>query len=1042
MEFWRAGLFGTFSTFRNRVTMTVGDFLPGETANLSLTLYDKNGVQLGQPGRVSVTGRDGTATLTAVAPGATPEVAFFLVQADETNRHVWVDELAFNDPTTTAPPDFTIAVQGIQPPTFYVTQGGSTTAPLPLVRYNGSNGDITLKASGLPPGVTATFTPNPVPGLQTTSQMTLSVVNGVPTTQGTSFMVTATPAGPSVGPGPHSAQLALSIWPAISVSFGRGPFDLGACTLLTIGPIDVTRDPAVVRDALVLSVRLLNPDGTTGDLPQGIHANFTPPTSQAPGTLHTLAMSVDLGALGATGQLTFVIQASGGVWNVQSLPFIIRGGGFGITSITSSGTIPNAILNQPGSEIVIGGFGFCPGIRVEFGNDRARVDPASLTPTEIKAFVHRYATDGPITLLAPDGSRAQSSNTFIVDSVRNWDGYNFYNYVPNTTFGQLTEEYGANETEDSIPLCWPFDCDVTFPDPIVEVIFNILKAGTDAKDGGGACFGIALSAARFRSGARALADFLPPGSRKIFDLAAFPDDHGLLTDFINSQVTAQLSEQFLINWLNQHLGHSEGLTGDSLSQIRNDIHDSLARGERPMITLKYDGGGHVVTAYDVEDVSRNPIEYFIDVYDPNLPFSSDENTDTSGGTHVGKVTASRIHVAPDGTWGLLRKTAFIDGLTVIPASSIPISPTLVGSEGAQILAIFGSVGALDQAGRSPAAPPSRTTQLTDAGGRTLYAPDGTLNRNQATRLRAAPFAFFTPSHVQETELYVADSRPGPIVQSVIGTKAGADTHTIVGPGLSARIDTTAAQNVTDQIGYDQSGGVSFSSNGPAKPVAIGLSSRNGGDARGAELVTTSAVAALEQLHFTADRSAVTVRHASAAPARLRLSLAAAKGGAVIFDSGPLQVAPGVAVTFTPQNWSTLDSVVMAIQGATSERKIEIRNSYKPAHPVTISGIAVSTVNHEPNVRVAKVESSIGDVPAGAQVAITYVVRQAGSVVDTGGQTLAEADVRPGPRTDTFRVTLEDLVGSYQIDATATVLTPAGAVVARQDDTRSITIATP
>ena len=141
MEFWRAGLFGTFSTFRNRVTMTVGDFLPDETANLTLTLYDKNGVQLGQPGQASVTGREGTAT-TAVAAGATPEVAFFLVQADEMNRHVWVDELAFNDPTTAAPLDFTIAVQGIQPPTFYVTRGGSTTASLPVVRYNGSNGDI------------------------------------------------------------------------------------------------------------------------------------------------------------------------------------------------------------------------------------------------------------------------------------------------------------------------------------------------------------------------------------------------------------------------------------------------------------------------------------------------------------------------------------------------------------------------------------------------------------------------------------------------------------------------------------------------------------------------------------------------------------------------------------------------------------------------------------------------------------------------------------------------------------------------------------
>jgi len=414
-EIWTAALFGTFTTSRARVRVTVGDFLPGETAHVSLTAYDKNGALVAQSASQAVTGSGGAVMLTATAPGATPPIFYFLIQSAETNKHLWVDDLTFDNPTTLGPPDFLIAVQGLPNfSTFFVTQGGSTISPLPLSRFNGSNGNIALAASGLPPGVAATFTPNPVPGIETAPQMKLAADKGVSAIQSAPFIVTATPASPSVGPGPHSAQFALSVSPAIGIGFGGGSFDVGACTLLTIGPVDVTRDPAVVPDALVLSLRLHNPDGTTGDLPQGIHASFTPPTSQAPGTLNTLAVSLDPGSLGAAGQLTFEIQASGGVWTAHSLPFVIRGGGSGITSITSSGAIPNAILNQPGSEILIDGFGFCPGTRVEFGNKDAIADgeSVSITPTQIKTSVPRYpcaSDEYPFGNLLGDSSRAHQA---------------------------------------------------------------------------------------------------------------------------------------------------------------------------------------------------------------------------------------------------------------------------------------------------------------------------------------------------------------------------------------------------------------------------------------------------------------------------------------------------------------------------------------------------------------------------------------------------------------------------------------------------------
>src|SRR4030095_11050639 len=116
----------------------------------------------------------------------------------------------------------------------------------------------------------------------------------------------------------------------------------------------------------------------------------------------------------------------------------------------------------------------------------------------------------------------------------------------------------------------------------------------------------------------------------------------------------------------------------------------------------------------------DPIEYVIQVYDPDTQFTQDENDDKTGAPHIGNVVKSQIHVAADGTWVLRRNntSGFVNGLIVTRASAIPDVPTLpsrgflgqVANSGATL---FGSVGS-DPAGT----PVSRTTQLADAEGRT------------------------------------------------------------------------------------------------------------------------------------------------------------------------------------------------------------------------------------------------------------------------------------------------------------------------------------
>src|SRR5205807_7666477 len=60
---------------------------------------------------------------------------------------------------STATPDFSI---GASPSSLTITQGGNGTSTITVTSQNGFNSATTLSASGLPSGVTAAFSPNPV----------------------------------------------------------------------------------------------------------------------------------------------------------------------------------------------------------------------------------------------------------------------------------------------------------------------------------------------------------------------------------------------------------------------------------------------------------------------------------------------------------------------------------------------------------------------------------------------------------------------------------------------------------------------------------------------------------------------------------------------------------------------------------------------------------------------------------------------------------------------------------------------------------------
>jgi hypothetical protein len=88
------------------------------------------------------------------------------------------------------------------PNTLSISQGNSGTSKITVVPISGFNGSVTLSASGLPSGVTATFAPNP-----TTSTSTLTLTASATATTGT---VTVTVTGVS-GSLTHSTTISLTI---------------------------------------------------------------------------------------------------------------------------------------------------------------------------------------------------------------------------------------------------------------------------------------------------------------------------------------------------------------------------------------------------------------------------------------------------------------------------------------------------------------------------------------------------------------------------------------------------------------------------------------------------------------------------------------------------------------------------------------------------------------------------------------------------------------------------------------------------------------
>src|SRR5712671_3727307 len=124
----------------------------------------------------------------------------------------------------TSTPDYTVSAS---PSSLTITQGGNGTSTITVTSLNGFNSATTLSATGLPSGVTAAFSTNPVtPPANGTATSTLTLTASATATTGAA---TVTITGTS-GSTTHTTSIALTVNAAATPNFTVG----AAPTSLTV----------------------------------------------------------------------------------------------------------------------------------------------------------------------------------------------------------------------------------------------------------------------------------------------------------------------------------------------------------------------------------------------------------------------------------------------------------------------------------------------------------------------------------------------------------------------------------------------------------------------------------------------------------------------------------------------------------------------------------------------------------------------------------------------------------------------------------------
>jgi uncharacterized membrane protein len=227
--------------------------------------------------------------------------------------------------------DFSVSAS---PASLSLVQGSSGSSTISTVVNGGFNSAVSLSASGLPPGVTASFSPASIAAPGSGSSTLTVTASSTATTGSATVTVTATGAGVT-----HTATISLMVTSAAtpdfvvsasptSVSIGQGASGTSTISTTISGGFN---------SALSLSA---------SGLPSGVAAAFSPTSIAAPGS-GSSTLTLTAGSTATTGTSNLTVTATGGGvthTTVVSLTVTASGGG-GTTQLLGNTGFENGAAN-------------------------------------------------------------------------------------------------------------------------------------------------------------------------------------------------------------------------------------------------------------------------------------------------------------------------------------------------------------------------------------------------------------------------------------------------------------------------------------------------------------------------------------------------------------------------------------------------------------------------------------------------------------------------------------------------------------------------
>ena len=252
-------------------------------------------------------------TPTGAYPDSPPAGTFFPVQFRNLVSN------AFPPIPTSTSPSFTLAAS---PAALTLNRGASSAVTLTLTRVNGFGSAVSFTATGLPSGVTASFSPATTSATGTGSVLTLAA-SGTATLGAATVTLTATGGGLT-----QTTHLALTVAATATPDFS---VSASPATLSVSQGASASSTLTLVRTNGFASVVSFAASG----LPTGVTASFSPASTSTSGTSSMLTLTAS--ATATTGAATVTVTATGGGLT-RSVPVALTvtsgGGGTGGVTVT------------------------------------------------------------------------------------------------------------------------------------------------------------------------------------------------------------------------------------------------------------------------------------------------------------------------------------------------------------------------------------------------------------------------------------------------------------------------------------------------------------------------------------------------------------------------------------------------------------------------------------------------------------------------------------------------------------------------------------